>query len=343
MKGRTGRRSATLALVTGLVVAGGAGVVLRDTSPRLAGADQVADEDGDVAGLSGFDLDGSEANDVQFGAASDVIGADDSLYVLFDGFPHPDGSTLLEDGMLQLAPGGGIERAGVARVVLGAVGPGGRPITAVGLGADGELALAHGTDVEVFGFDMLDNAELGRLHEVEAPFEVRAVGVVGRDEVVLGSAEGGELVVATPEGVAPLVEGEFGAVTSIAPLDDGTIAFVADGRLHVVDRGEVRVVATGVVNPVAAPDVDMGESVRGDRWPMAPISAGPDGRIVAVGEHEGHPRITLVDPDGGEVEVLADLEGVEPTVEERVAAAVVGEDLFFLAEGSLWRKQGVVG
>lgn len=335
---RVGRRGAAIGVAAGLLALGGSGVALLGDEPvRLAGAERLADPDGRGTGFldTGRRAEGRSVDEARMASASDLAAGDGRLYVLFDGIPHAD------EGVLEIGPDGQVRFAGFSRVATGSTGP---ELTAVGVGAEGEVAAALGRDVLVHGFDWRDSAEVGRLHQVEVPFEVGAVGVVGRDEVLLGSAERGEIVVATPEGVETLVEGDFGAVRAIAPLGDGTVAFVAgDDRLHVVEDGEVRAVDTGEVNPVAAEDVDTEGLPRRDRVPMAPISASPDGRIVAVGEHEGHPRITLVDPGDGDVEVLADLEGVEPTVEERVAAAIVGDDLFFLAEGSLWRKAGVVG
>lgn len=44
--------------------------------------------------------------------------------------------------------------------------------------------------------------------------------------------------------------------------------------------------------------------------------------------------IEVVDAD---TELLARLDGVEATIEEPVVATVVDDDLFFTAEGSLWR------
>ncbi|HEY8546872.1 MAG TPA: hypothetical protein VIL36_17550, partial [Acidimicrobiales bacterium] len=293
----------------------------------------------------GGPIDSRPIDDAVIRAAADLAGGHGRLYVYFDGAGSGRPS---DEGVLRVTPDGSIEQVGLARGVgLAAFG---RDLTAVGLGEDGVLALAYGPgDVQVRGFDWLDLGT-GRLDEIDqAPFEVGAIGVVGRDEVLLGSAERGEIARVTPEGVETVVEGDFGAVKAIAPLDDGTVAFVAgDDGLFVADLvdGTASRVDTGDVQPVAAGstgNVDMSGLPRRDRWPMAPIAPAPGGRIVAVGEHEGHPRITLVDPGTGEVEVLADLEGVVPTVEERVAAAVVGDDLFFLAEGSLWKKPGVVG
>ena len=332
-------------VAVGLVVA----VTARNAGPSLAGAERLADPAGGSGRflLADDEIAGYSIEDVAMRGASDLGGGDEDLYVVFDGAPPGQPG---DDAVLRVDPDGTIRQGSLARLALHADLSESRSVTAAAVGADGTMATAYlAGDVQVRGFTWLDLGT-GRLDEIDqAPFEVGAIGVVGRDEVLLGSAERGEIARVTPEGVETVVEGDFGAVKAIAPLDDGTVAFVAgDDGLFVADLvdGTASRVDTGDVQPVAAGstgNVDMSGLPRRDRWPMAPIAPAPGGRIVAVGEHEGHPRITLVDPGTGEVEVLADLEGVVPTVEERVAAAVVGDDLFFLAEGSLWKKPGVVG
>jgi hypothetical protein len=362
MRTSLGRSGAVVGTVAGVVLVAATGVALvRDSSVRLAGAEQVADPSGEGLGFvdDGPDVAGRPVSDARMGAASDLAAGDGSLYVLFDGLDD------LVEGVLQVAPDGVIERGGMAPLVSRAVMPP-DPITAVTLGHEGEVAVSYGDAVDVVGFDMAFSPQEPRLDVVpEVRFEVGAVGIAGRFELLVGSAERGEIDVVTQSAEQGDVEvrrllgrpddrdaavrsdQDLGPIVAIAPLGDERVAFVADGddgerRLYLIDGGGVAAVDTGEVNPVAADGVDTSELPRRDRWPMAPISASPDGGIVAVGEHEGRPRITLVDPESGEVEVLADLEGVEPTVEERVSAAIVGDDLFFLAEGSLWRKDGVL-
>ena len=170
---------------------------------------------------------------------------------------------------------------------------------------------------------------------------IARIAADGTARLLLGPREEGALV--TTE--------DLGPVADLLRLDDGRIAFVArtspGSRLHVLDDTSVR--------RVGAPDGDRGvepgagTSERPDQAPppdrraMTPLAPSPDGRILTTGPGpDGHPRIALVDPDTGDTEVLADLDGVDATVEAPVSAAVVGHDLVFLADHRLWTIPDVI-
>lgn len=325
-----------------------------DEPVRLAGAERLADPSGSQrVGVDEWEDIEWPLEDVPMSAASDLAPGDGRLYVLFDGVGG-------EEGIVAVSEAGEVVGSGLVTMT----GAGLEPTGAAVVGARGEMADAVGADVYPHTFRWVDDSYPTALHWFTAGFEVGAMAFVHRTEMLVGSRSAGEIDIVTLDpvtgeisqrqllgrpddtGAAVRSDEDLGPIVAIAVLAQGFVAFVADHdgdrRLYLIVGDELEEVDTGGVHPVAAGEVDMDGEPRRDRWPMAPISASPDGRIVAVGEHEGHPRITLVDPESGDVEVLADLRGVEPTVEERVAAAIVGDDLFFLAEGSLWRKDGVV-
>ena len=75
---------------------------------------------------------------------------------------------------------------------------------------------------------------------------------------------------------------------------------------------------------------------------MTPLAPGPDRHVLTIGLNtDDVPEINLVDVDTGETELLARLDGVEPTVDEPISAAVAGDDLGFTAHGSIWRLADV--
>ena len=68
---------------------------------------------------------------------------------------------------------------------------------------------------------------------------------------------------------------------------------------------------------------------------MTPLAPGPDGRVLTVGLNDDDvPEINLVDVDTGGIERLATLDGVEPTIDEPVSAALAGDELVFTAEAA---------
>jgi hypothetical protein len=51
--------------------------------------------------------------------------------------------------------------------------------------------------------------------------------------------------------------------------------------------------------------------------------------------------IFQVDPDSGRTGPLIHLIGIDPTPERPISAAAVGDDLVFLADGTLWTLDNV--
>lgn len=341
-----GRRVGLIAL--GVVVLFVGGVIARRLVDRdaehLAGAELLAaggNESVFDLGLGRASADDVALDDLPLGLASLLSSGDDStLYVLFE--QEPSG------GLIQAASADGqVIRAG-------AVTTGDRgfeePVTGVGLADDGSTAVAHGREVGVIGFNWTG------LDVVDAGFSVGAVGWAEDGSLLFGSAAGPVIDAVDENGgfrrllgsdddaeAAVHAGDDLGPIVALLGLPNGRVAFVAetaDGfELYVLDDGSVTRLADGDTNPVASAGTRPGDpEVRADRYPMAPIAPGPDGRILATGlGPEGHPQISLVDPDNGDVEVIAELEGVEPTVEEPVSAAAVGDDLVFLADGRIWK------
>jgi hypothetical protein len=166
------------------------------------------------------------------------------------------------------------------------------------------------------------------------------IDVVSADEQprrLLGPTSDPDARVTTDEPLGPIV--------ALAQLDDGRVAFVADTddgyRLYRLDDSTVTPVPTKTAasNPVHYPGArHTDDSVRRDRLPMTPLAPGPDGRILTIGLNDDDvPEINLVDVDTGDTERLATLDGVAPTIEEPVSAALAGDDLVFTAQGSIWR------
>src|SRR5690606_6934121 len=98
-------------------------------------------------------------------------------------------------------------------------------------------------------------------------------------------------------------------------------------------------------NPVRPLDASPADDLsRRDRLAMTPLAPGPDGRVLTIGLNDDDvPEINLVDVDTGDTELLATLDGVEPTVDEPVSAALAGHDLVFTAHGSIWRLADAAG
>ena len=105
----------------------------------------------------------------------------------------------------------------------------------------------------------------------------------------------------------------------------------------------------GFRNPVRstrAPPIGPGgyrsRGLNGPAFPVVqPLALGPGGRVITIGLGRGDvPEISLVDVDTGDIDLLARLDGVEPSEFEPVSAVAVGEDLVFTAAGCLWRREG---
>lgn len=347
----TGRRWKALIGVTASALVGIAGVgalVLPDEpGGRLAGAELLADGgEQDLASLIGRRVDGVSLDDVRVSDASLLTAAaDGSLLVLVEGV---DSALVRTSGNGTVVDVGFI--ASDQHIVAGHPGS----VSSVAVGPDGEMAVALiGGEVLVRGFGW------NEINSADARFDVGALAFAEDDTVLLGSLDDGRIDAVTVDGTVRHLLGPpedreaeahwnepLGPIVSLVWLPDGRVAFVADTpqghRLFLLDDGEVRPIE--VDPPDLAQGVEQTDPEPGyrmDRLPVEPLAAGPDGRLLVSGlGPEGDPRISLVDVDTGEVEVLADLEGVEPTVERPVSAAAVGDDLVFLADGRVWKLEG---
>jgi hypothetical protein len=199
----------------------------------------------------------------------------------------------------------------------------------------------------------------------------RAVGAVDVDmdgQLLVGGAAGPTidslaldgtthrlLAPASDPGAEVVANKRLGPMVALHRLPDRRVVFVSDTagafRLHVIDEGQVRnVEGDHGRNPVrftGRPPVFWdgttgGMLSNGPHLPaMAPLAPGPNGRIITIGlGREDAPEISLVDVDTGEIDVLARLEGVEPSDAAPVSAVAVGDDLVFTAAGCVWRLEG---
>jgi hypothetical protein len=112
------------------------------------------------------------------------------------------------------------------------------------------------------------------------------------------------------------------AIGSMTALPDGRIAFATfdDGRLHLLDSDGIHAIETTPRDPSRM---------------LRLTGRSPDGRVLAIAWGlETHFQIQAINVDTGEADILADLEGID---EGAVDSTVVGNDLVFLADGSLWR------
>ena len=234
-------------------------------------------------------------------------------------------------------------------------------LTALDVGPDGTVAVAGGPPgdaiVRVRGAGWTDVADL------PAPFAVASLEITPGGPVLAGGVEGARIASIRPDGTArhllgppgsgaAVESGEvLGPVGAVADLGDGQVAFVAGPAggeaLHLLDDRAVRRVETrdhgALVDPVTGTAERPDASQRPDRRAMTPLATAPRGRVLTTGLGPGgHPRIALVDIDSGAIDVVADLEDVEPTIDQPVSAAVVGDDLVFLALGRLWMVPDVI-
>lgn len=199
---------------------------------------------------------------------------------------------------------------------------------------------------------------------LDAPFEADALDVVDDESVIVASGDGPRIDVISADADARRLLGpvgdpdarvttdeSLGRIVALTRLDDDRIAFVAaadDGdRLYLLDDHAVRPVpfddtSSNPVRPLDASPAD--DLSRRDRLAMTPLAPGPDGQVLTIGLNDDDvPEINLVDVDTGDTELLATLDGVEPTVDEPVSAALAGHDLVFTAHGSIWRLADAAG
>ncbi len=258
-------------------------------------------------------------------------GADDHFYVFFREL----------DYLVDAASDGRIERLGYASTGSAVQGP-----TVVGISPAGGMAVAQGAPDEasvawrLVARDYNETFDL----QVEVPFAVGAVAMAEDRSMVVGSRDearidavdpaGNIVALLGPEGSGARVVADepLGPVVALLRLPDDRVAFVADTsggyQLHVLDDTEVQ--------PVGDPSPGV------DPLAVTPVATAPGGRLLTVGLDDDDPTIAVVDVEAGTVDVLAVLEGVEPSVERPVSAVAVGADVVFLADDRLWRLDEVL-
>ena len=259
-------------------------------------------------------------------------GADDYFYVLFREL----------DYLVDAASDGRIEQLGYASTGSAVQGQ-----TVVGISPAGGMAVAQDAPDEASDAWRLlirDYNETFDL-QVEVPFAVGAVAIAEDRSMVVGSRDEARIDAVDPAGNivgllgpegsgARVVPDEpLGPVVALLRLPDDRVVFVADTsdgyQLHLLDDTEVQ--------PVGDP------SPRVDPLAATPLAPAPGGRVLTVGlGSDDDPMIAVVNVDAGMVEVLAVLEGVEPSVERPVSAVAVGDEVVFLADDRLWRLDEVL-
>lgn len=338
------RLAVVLSLLSAWMLISGCG----DDPPRLGGADLFAmGGDATVAELGSGDrsLDESPVELATLVAS----GVDNRLYVLVE-----------EPGieyLIQARTNGSIQSVGYAdtgsvlqRQLALAVGPTGGMVVAEDAGVESML-LVRDYDQS---FD----------RQVHVALQVGAAALAEDGSMLVGSRTGTRIdavdardnvvgVLGPPESEAQVILDEpLGAVVSLLRLPDDRVVFVADSadgyRLYVVDDTEVHPVEAELDGQEFNPVRSSGErrtdpSHRVDRLAMTPIALGADERVLTIGiGRQGDPSIALVDIDTGDVEVLAELVGVEPSIDQPISAAAVGDDVIFLAQDQLWKLEGVL-
>lgn len=199
--------------------------------------------------------------------------------------------------------------------------------------------------------------------EYPLPFSVGALDLADDGTVLAGGMDEGRIARIDTDGTTthPLgpagsgaqvtADTDLGPVIAVMLLDDDRAVFVAgtdgDTRLYLLDDTAVRQIPADSdeqTSPVSGTDErrvpDFEEPY--PRAAITPLAPSPDGRVLTTGiGPDGDPQISLVDVDTGDIEVLATLDDVEPTIDDPVSAAIVGDDLIFLAQHQLWRLPDV--
>lgn len=215
--------------------------------------------------------------------------------------------------------------------------PGGKHVTA---GADGRAVISFSRSAVVTGTDPDDD----RTVEPPLPEDTYVSAAAATDDgTVLVGYTNGALDAFGPDGrVRHLVDEAPGRVGALAALPDGRVAFVATNP----DGEYLRVVRPDGGIRTVYEDVDRRRSIN-------QIAPAPGNRVVALNAgSDTVPRISVIDLAGGVSETVATLSDVAlcdstdscgPSVLQGVwspvSVAVVGDDLVFLADGKLWRRE----
>lgn len=274
-------------------------------------------------------------------AALVTAGSADRFYLYFHQF----------DVLADVTADGRIEQLGYASTGSAVQGP-----TVVGFSTSGAMAVAQAPSGDEPGSRvLLRNFNAPFDGQVPTAFPVGAVALADDRSLVVGSADEARIDLVGPDGTAVgllgpagsdarvVTDEPLGPVVAALRLADNRVVFVADttdGRqLYVLDDTTVRPVEAELrgdqVNPVAFEG--------DDPLATASIAPAPDGRLLTVGlVRDDTLAIALLDVDEGTVEVLTELEGIEPSAERPISAAAVGDDVVFLADGRLWRIAGAL-
>jgi hypothetical protein len=341
---------AGMAVVIAALAAGAVWANVGRPSTRLAGAELIADRDGPARPIrqSFDDADPSVALDNLWLRDMRVVSAGDDEVVLLvrDGFGHV------------------LVRASRTGEILDArTFPMNSHTGAFDMAPDGRYVATLRKTVSKVAADWITAPE-----HLEARRAVGAVDVDSHGLPLVGGAAGPTIDALAPDGttrrlLAPAsdpgaevaADKRLGPIVALQRLPDQRVVFVSDTaggfRLHVIDRGLVRrIEGDDGRNPVrftSRPSVGWdgtagGIPADGPHLPvMTPLAPGPGGRVITIGlGREYAPEISLVDVDTGAIDVLARLEGVEPSDAAPVSAVAVGDDLVFTAAGCVWRLEG---
>ena len=368
-RGTLGRLSFSLGWSAIAVVAASCG---GDAPATLAGAEQLA-AGGHASWSDVSDMLRSEdpdevvhLDDLPLEEAALVLAAEgENLAILFE-------ARGVSDGRVVASPNGGAIGESTSAIVSASATQTAGHITASGrfvTAADGDVGRALSGNP--FSPDEIapENRRITvydpvavPIAEYPLPFPVGALDLAEDGTVLAGGLDDSRIAridaggttthLLGPAGSDARVTGEhdLGRVVAVMLLDDDRVVFVAgtegDTHLYLLDGTAVRQIpGDDQGNPVAGTDERRMPDLE-DPYPRAaitPLAPSPDGRVLATGiAAEGNPQISLVDVDTGDIEVLATLDEVEPTIDDPVSAAIVGTDLIFLAQHQLWRLPDVI-
>ena len=202
-----------------------------------------------------------------------------------------------------------------------------------------------------------------RRAEYPSPFPVGALDLAEDDTVLAGGLHESRIARIDPDGTTTHLLGppgsgaqvtadpDLGPVIALMPVDEHRVAFVAgtdgDTRLYLLDDTALRQIPANDegTSPVGGTDQRRVPRLEESfpRPAITPLAPSPDGRLLTTGiRPDGDPQIALVDPDTGDIEILAVLDHVEPTIDDPVSAAIIGTDLIFLAQHQLWRLPDIL-
>lgn len=224
------------------------------------------------------------------------------------------------------------------------------------LGSDGysandaeRLPVRFGAQGSGARFDVLVAADNGNLLFADGTAgTIESLATDGTQTRLLGGPDDRSSQVQAPE--------PFETISGIVPLQDGSVAFVGDtgdgNQLYKLTESQLTRLETD--EPVL---LDGGGFPRWfSGWPVQHLTPGPRDTLITTGlDADGAAVIAQVDPTNGQTTTLARLPGLDmesfppnldpdaPDFSYVVSTAVVGHDLFILADNRIWRLEGVFG